>query len=419
MSTNQKFNLLIYPNKQRSKNGLTPLYVRIYVDGKRSEFATNHKINFKDWDKANTRLKNSSPKAYAINNYIDETKVQLNKLFALASLSGEMTTPVELKNKFLGKEDKPQTKTLCDAIEYHNTKMREKVTAGLVSSATLLKYEIMKSKVVEFMLQRFRKDDIPLEELKFAFVTEFEHYLLTQDKLQSNTAYKYIKNLKRVLNIAVGNEWIQANPFAQFKCSYKSPERIVLTQQEVHTLIETEIKLPRLAEVRDVFVFCCYTGFAYSEVHKFKREDLSIGIDGETWLTTYRKKSGERESVPLLPIAMQIIERYKENDYCKQHGKLLPVNSNQRYNAYLKEVATLCGINKKLTTHIARHTFATTITLSNGVPIETVSKMLGHSKLATTQIYAKVLDRKVSDDMQVLKNKLHGDQEKTRLKITT
>lgn len=170
-----------------------------------------------------------------------------------------------------------------------------------------------------------------------------------------------------------------------------------------------EIDIPRLAEVRDVFVFCCYTGFAYSDIYKFEYDAVTKGIDGGYWLSTNRQKTGTKESVPLLPIALDIIEKYREHEYCIEANKLLPVNSNQRYNAYLKEIAAICGIKKKITSHIARHTFATTVTLANGVPIETVSSMLGHNSIRTTQIYAKVVEKKVSEDMQSLKEKLFGN----------
>ena len=135
-----------------------------------------------------------------------------------------------------------------------------------------------------------------------------------------------------------------------------------------------------------------------------------MGIDGNLWLSTQRRKTGVQERVPLLPIAVKIIERYKNHEYCKRNNKLLPVNSNQRYNAYLQEIGIICNIKKKLTTHIARHTFATTVTLANGVPIETVSAMLGHTSIKTTQIYAKVLEKKVSEDMNQLRSKLFGEQ---------
>jgi site-specific recombinase XerD len=258
------------------------------------------------------------------------------------------------------------------------------------------------------MKHQYKIEDSPLPEMRLRFVTEFEHYLLTTDKLQSNTAHKYIKNLKKIMNMAVGLDWIPSNPFNQFKCSYTNPEREILNQDEINIILNKKMHTPRLEEVRDVFIFCCYTGFAYSDVYEFRQNAVMKGLDGTLWLSTLRQKTGTKESVPLLPTALEIIEKYRNNEYCKKQDKLLPVNSNQRYNAYLKEIADICGINKKLTSHIARHTFATTITLANGVPIETVSKMLGHHSIRTTQIYAKVVEQKVSDDMLSLKEKLFG-----------
>jgi site-specific recombinase XerD len=285
--------------------------------------------------------------------------------------------------------------------------MSESEKVNLITAKTLLRYKITKNKVVDFMQYKFSCTDKPLPELRLAFVTEFEHFLLTKHKLQNNTAHKYVKNLKTVMNMAVGLDWIPSNPFNQFKCSYNNPEREILTQEELNLIMSKEIKTERLAEIRDVFIFCCYTGFAYSDVYKFEKDAVIKGIDGEYWLSAHRQKTGTKESVPLLEIPMQVIEKYKNHPYCIAQNKLLPLNSNQRFNAYLKELAEICGIKKHITTHIARHTFATTVTLANGVPIETVSSMLGHNSIRTTQIYAKVVEKKVSDDMKLLRQKLN------------
>lgn len=256
------------------------------------------------------------------------------------------------------------------------------------------------------MKSQYKCGDLELFQLRLSFITEFEHYLLTDGKLNTNTAHKHIKNVKKIINVAIGLDWIQINPFTQFRCSYKNPEREILNQVEIDNIICKDLKYERLEKVRDVFIFCCYTGFAYSDVKAFSRNAVTLGIDGEYWLSTFRQKTGIKESVPLLPIAKEIIEKYKNHPYCERHNKLLPVNCNQRFNEYLKEIALHCKINKKLTSHIARHTFATTITLANGVPIETVSSMLGHTSIRTTQIYAKVVEQKVSDDMKKLREKM-------------
>lgn len=412
-STNQKISFLFYPNKQRTRNGEAQIYVRLYVDGKRAEFSTNFYVSLSNWDSKKSKVKNSHKSAMLINNKLEQIRSEINHLFVLEVTQKGSTTSKELRDKYLGRdvEDQEKTKTILEAFDYHNLKLSEQVKIGKVVAKTYTRYKITKNKVEAFMQHQYKKDNMPLPEMRLRFVTEFEHYLLTIDKLQSNTAHKYIKNLKKVMNMAVGLDWIPSNPFNQFKCSYSSPEREILNQDEITTLFTKKLHTPRLEEVRDVFIFCCYTGFAYSDVYEFKKNAVMKGLDGNLWLSTLRQKTGTKESVPLLPVALQIIEKYCNHEYCTKYDKLLPVNSNQRYNTYLKEIADICGINKKLTSHIARHTFATTITLANGVPIETVSAMLGHNSIRTTQIYAKVVEQKVSDDMQKLKQKLFSSPE--------
>jgi site-specific recombinase XerD len=197
-----------------------------------------------------------------------------------------------------------------------------------------------------------------------------------------------------------------------------NPMREVLTKEELHDVESKEIDIERLAEVRDIFLFCCYTGLAFIDVFQLTVNDITLGIDGKKWIYTNRQKTGNQSNVPLLPQALRILEKYNDHPVREITGKLFPVKSNQKMNAYLKEIGTICNLQKKLTMHLARHTFATTVTLSNGVPIETVSKMLGHNKLATTQIYAKVLEHKVSQDMNVLFEKMKNQEEQNHNKQT-
>jgi site-specific recombinase XerD len=414
MKRNQKFHVWFWLNHRRQKSGLSTLYLRIIIDGARAEIATTHYIKKEHWSEVQGRMKNSAPNNIQINGYIDFSRNELKKLFLNHASDGKEIKANELKNIFLGKdkieEEKPKQKTICEAFDYHNLKMADIVKIGKVSPKTLLRYEITKNKVVAFMKHTYKVEDKALPEMRLRFVTEFEHFLLTVQKIQSNTAHKYIKNLKKIMNMSVGLDWISHNPFNQFKCSYTSPEREILNQDELNIIMAKQFSVERMNEVRDVFIFCCYTGFAYTDVYQFEQDAVTIGLDSEYWLSTNRQKTGTKESVPLLPVALEIIEKYRENEYCIKYNKLLPVNSNQRYNAYLKELADLCGIKKHLTSHIARHTFATTVTLANGVPIETVSSMLGHNSIRTTQIYAKVVEHKVSEDMKQLRSKLFAGQ---------
>ena len=421
MNTNLKLSFLFYPNKQRTKGELTPLYIRIYVDGKRAEFTTPHSIPLSMWDFKSSRVKNTYKYARIINDFLDKVKSDISHLFVIETTKFGFITSKELRDLYLNKPKKdeaPKHKTILEAFDYHNLKMLEKVKAGQIVAKTLSRYKITRNKVENFMKKHYKTNDKPLPEVRLSFVTEFEHYLLTIERIQSNTAYKYIKNLKKIMNLAVGLDWIPANPFNQFKCSYTNPEREILNQDELNLIMTKNLHSKRLEEVRDVFIFCCYTGFAYADVYQFEHDAVMIGLDGGMWLSTLRQKTGTKESVPLLPIPLEIIEKYQEHEYCRTHNKLLPVNSNQRYNSYLKEIVDLCGIKKKLTSHIARHTFATTVTLANGVPIETVSRMLGHSSIRTTQIYAKVVEQKVSDDMNILRNKLSQPTKESLTKIS-
>ena len=399
-------------NKQRQKDGKLKLFIRVTLDSKRFEISSNFYVKLSSWDSRVLQVKNSELDASTINSFIHKTKMDIEKIYAKLIALEEAVTIDNIKSIYTGngikKEVVAKQKTILEAIAYHNLKMKEKVNIGLISKNTLVRYTMVESKTKKFLMQCYNVEDLELTSLKLSYITEFEHYLLTNDKLQTNSAHKYIKNIKTVINMAIGLDWIQTNPFTQFRCSYTNPDREILNQIEITEVMNKDLKVPRLIKIRDIFIFCCYTGFAYSDVRSFERNSVMVGLDGEYWLSTQRQKTGIKESVPLLPQALAIIEKYKNDAYCIRKNKLLPVNSNQKFNEYLKEIGILCKIKKKLTSHIARHTFATTITLANGVPIETVSSMLGHTSIRTTQIYAKVVEQKVSDDMKKLKEKLSG-----------
>jgi integrase len=219
-----------------------------------------------------------------------------------------------------------------------------------------------------------------------------------------NATLKHIERIRKIVNQGVAFGWLEKDPFAAFQGKHEKTHRTFLTQAELEKIEKKEIHLERLARVRDIFLFSCYTGLAYVDVEKLTPDHIVIGIDKKRWIYTFREKTGNKSNIPLLPHAAAILDRYAAES--RRSGRLLPVITNIKTNAYLKEIADICGIRKNLTFHMARHTFATTVTLSNGVPIETVSNMLGHSKITTTQIYAKVLENKVSDDMKALEQRL-------------
>jgi site-specific recombinase XerD len=418
MKVNQNLCVLFWLRKSKSdENGLCPVYARLTIEGARIELSLGKKVHPDKWLSKSGLMKGNSEEARTFNSYLNLVKGDLQKHYNLLAAQVSRVKPEMVRNAYLGIRE--EQKTLLHAFDHHNLKFKEKADAGYLSDKTLQKYETTRQKLVDFMQHQYKVSDIALADLKLLFLNNFEHYLLTNQKLHTNTANKYIKNLKKVVTMAQAMEWLPTNPFTSFKCSYITKDREVLTQDDLDTLYEKQIHIQRLAEVRDVFLFCCYTGFAYNEVEALPHNAVQKGIDGEKWLSINRAKTGTLESVMILPIPLEIIERYQEHPYCKVYNKLLPVNSNQKYNAYLKELADICGINIKLTTHIARHTFATTVTLANDVPIETVSALLGHREIKTTQIYAKVVKKKVSNDMKSLRNRLQQNTEKPIIELNS
>jgi len=404
MKANHTFSINYWLYRSKAKNGKAPIYCRITMNGQRIEMSVKRSIEPTKWISGAGIVKGTSEEARTINNYLDTIKADLFKKYNQLLILGNPIYLEDIKNSFFGnkKEDK---KGLIEVFTYHNDQM--KATIGFeVVKATHTKFETVKKKLISFLKIKHDKKEIYLDDLTNKFIVDFEYYLKVEEKIAHNTVMKYIRNVKKVMNIAIANEWITKNPFVNFKCSTKKVIREILTESEIKALSNKMFEITRLEEVRDIFLFCCYTGYAFVDVEALTTDDVVIGIDGVKWIHTNRKKTGTQSNVPLLQPALNILEKYKNHQCQEIQNKLLPVKSNQKMNAYLKEIAALCNIKKPLTMHIARHTFATTITLSNNVPIETVSKLLGHTKLATTQIYAQVLDTKVSKDMLALSRQL-------------
>jgi site-specific recombinase XerD len=390
--------------RNRSKNDKSAIYLRFTIQQRRVELSTNLHVEPKLWDAKGQFVKGKSEEAQFINRRLALIKGDLHKKHLQLEALGKPITAEDLKNLYLGVDE--NRKTLLDAMDIYYDRFAEKVAIGQKSKHSLKCVHTTREKLKLFLKHQFKVSDKQLKEIKLAFAGDFEHFLVTREKGCNNTAMKYIRILKRVLKFAVEQGWLETNPVWRFKCTYIEPFRERLTMEEVMTLYHKEFYLERLAEVRDVFLFSCYTGFAYQDVYNLTLDNIVIGIDGEKWIAIDRKKTGSPEKVPLLPIALEIVEKYKNHFRSRSKNRLLPVYTNQCYNGYLKEIAQLCGIKKYLITHMARHTFATTILLEQDVPIETVSHLLGHRSIRTTQIYAKVSQKKVSQNMKVLKEKL-------------
>ena len=397
------FSLLFYVKKTKiDSNNRTNIYSRITVNGKRAEFSIKRKVSIDKWNSSANKVRGFSKEAQEVNQYLDLISNKINKIHQRFIEEDKLFTSINIRDTYLGKDR--NLKMLVKIFQDHNNQI-EKLVGKEYAAGTALRYKTAKSHIEEYVKSEYKANDIPVQEVDHKFISGFEYYLKTERSCAHNTAIKYITNFKKIIRIAYANGWISKDPFFNWKARLKNVEREFLSEEEVQEMINKEISIPRLDLVRDIFIFSCFTGLAYADVQKLTTNNLVIGIDGERWINTKRTKTKTTSKIPVLPIAGKILDKYDKNP--KLTDKLLPILSNQKMNAYLKEIADICGITKKLTFHLARHTFATTVTLTNGVPIESVSKMLGHRSLKTTQHYAKILDRKVSDDMNALKTLLN------------
>ena len=396
--------VLVWANKARkSPEGLLPLYARITYLGKRAEISLNLKVDPKRWNANMGLMKDNSSESKKLNAEIGSIRKELEKVYDILTHSGTFVSAEAIKSKYLG-EEKSQRK-LLEVFTEHNQKLKELIGKGVVKG-THTKYETIRSKVTAFIKDKYKVNDLYLDALQYSFITNFEHYLKAEQNISHNVVMSYIKRVKRIVRIAFQNKWINHNPFDGFVCTTKKTVRTELEANELITIEEKVFETDRLKEVADCYLFSCYTGYAFVDASKLSSKNIVKGTDGELWIKTDRTKSKIEANVPLIPKALSIIEKYKNHPSCVFHNRLLPMRSNQKMNEYLKEIAGVCGINKNLTTHTARHTFATTVTLENGVPMESVSKMLGHTKITTTQIYSRVKEKKVSADMKILRAKV-------------
>jgi site-specific recombinase XerD len=400
------FNFLFYLKRPKNyQAGEVPIYLRITVEGKRSEVTTGRSCEPGMWNVYAGRAIGNKEDIRVLNAYLDSLQSKVKDAHYLLSETNEPISAESLRNKFLGKSEKPRL-LLC-VFEEHNRKVEALLNNGFEYS-TLKGYRSSLNHLTKFLKHKFNLSDIELSRVDYQLVTSYEFYLRTRCKCSATTCAKYLKHLKKITNECLAYRWISVDPFAHYKSKAKPTEKTFLNQEDLDIMMNKNLHLDRLAQVRDIFIFCCYTGLAYIDVQKLKRAEIVTGVDGEQWIFTKRKKTDTASRIPLLSPALTIIERYSDHPLCEDRGLLLPVCTNQKINAYLKEVAVICEITKPITFHMARHTFATTVTLSNGVPIESVSKMLGHTNIKTTQHYAKILDLKVSKDMAQLRQKYAG-----------
>jgi site-specific recombinase XerD len=372
------------------------------MHGQRFELSTGIFIDPVIWNEEKQQVKGRTEEVKILNSRLDKTVSRVQDIYNQLESKGEPFSVMQVKNKLRGVSGEKGVLEILDTI----INGIERRIGNDYSEGTLKHYKTTYSRLSEFIKIRFGRTDLLLSMIDFDFLNSFDLYLKTDLWLKPNTALTYHKHLKKVLNTAIAMNLLSINPYGSFKVKRNETHRDYLTLQELDHLERKKFFTVRMDIIRDVFVFACYTGLAYAELQKLSDDHIHIGNDGEAWIIIDRTKTDIRCRVPLLPKAKAVLNKYKNFPQSENKRRLLPIHSNQKMNEYLKELATICGINKNLSMHVARHTFATSVTLSNGVPLETVSKMLGHTSIKTTQIYARIVDSKISADMKGLAMKI-------------
>lgn len=414
MRTSKTFSIRFWVNPKKAQNNSALLYARITVNQQRVEISLKRKVSVDLWDGKNKRVLGHSSEAKQINQYLEETRILLFQIFQDLKFQGELITAKKIKTKFLGEDE--SSKTLLELIDYHSKKIENTHAAGSIRN-----YGVTEEYIKKFLLKERKIIDIFLKQLDYKFICDFERFLHAyypkghDREMGHNTVMKHLQRLRKMVTLSYHLEWLDNDPFRRWKMSYEKKERDFLTANELSNLETYHFPIGRLERVRDIFLFSCYTGISYADIRTLKSKHVLEGMDGNNWIITHRQKTKTKVKVPLLDKAKFLLEKYDNHPMAVMSETLFPVISNVKINLYLKDIASVVGIRKNLTFHMARHTFATTVTLSNGVPIETVSKLLGHLKVSTTQIYARVLEEKLSKDMIDLQKILNGKDELKRV----
>ena len=393
------FSVLFYIKKAKLlKNGEAPICLRITVNGKRAEIQIKRSVEIGKWNAQRECAIGKDRKYLELNHYLETVRTRVLRIHRELEQDDKPITAEILKKLFYGEKQTP--KMLLEVFKEHNAKYRELIGKDVVK-ATVLRYERTVRYLEEFLKKEYRLNDIPLCNINREFISNFEFFIKTEKSCAQNTTVKYLKNLKKIITLALTNKWMTDNPFFGVRFKQTQSNREFLSEEELHIIMEKEFNIPRLEIVRDIFVFCCLSGLAFTDIKHLRPGHITKDPNGEDWIRKPREKTNNMCHIPLLDIPALIAEKYKNNPICVQKNMVLPVPCNQRMNSYLKEIADLCGITKKLTTHVARHSFGTFL-ISADIPIESIAKMMGHSNIRTTQGYARITDDKISKDMDKL-----------------
>ncbi len=386
-----------------NKQGLAPIYARIMAD-KKIELATSMSIIPSDWNVKSQRANGKANNCNLINPFLDSFQSKILDAYSKLFIEGTVITADILKARIFGKEE--TGKTLIQVVEEHNVNFEKRIGIDY-SYGSFKNYKTTKTYLEAFLQHQYKKRDIPLKEVKYSFCEHYFTFLTTCRPCNNNGANKHIQRLKKIINYAHKMGYVQSNNLRAYSLKFKPFHQYKLSWEEIEVLQKLNLENIALKKVLDIFLFQCFTGLAYSDVKKFNKEHLVNGIDGNIWISMCRTKTKREFSVPIFKPAQLILDKYLDNASYEGEN-IFPVLSNQKINAYLKIIGEIAGLKCSLSCHVARHTFATTVTLQEGIPLETVSKLLGHSKIATTQIYSVVTQLKIMKDLKQLTEKLNN-----------
>ncbi len=398
------FKILFYIKKTRiAKNGEVPVMLRVTVNGFRAETSVNLKVNPKKWNAVAGKVVGDTRKDDELNARLDTIRLRVMQIYREMELDREPISAQKVVDKYLGRNEKPIIMLLA-LFREHNEKCHKLAGNGM-APGTVERYETSYKHTAAFLDYAYKLKDIPVADVDHKFITDYEFYLKAERKCCHNSAVKYLKNFGKIIRIALANGHITKDPFVNIRFKLEEVDRDFLEDHEIKTIIDKRIEIERLAQVRDAFIFCCFTGLSFADMKGLKEEHIVRDNNEALWIRKKRQKTKNMCNIPLLDPAKEILDRYKDHPACLSKGVLLPALCNQKMNAYLAELADICGIKKHLTTHTGRHSFATSVALANGVSIENVAKMLGHSDTKMTRHYARVLDKSIMRDMAIVNGK--------------
>ena len=386
------------------KDGTTSIEVVLTVNGERCAFSTGKKVKSCNWDKNKQQVKGKDEEAQSLNNYLKAIKAKLYQKEAELLERGFIITADLLRDAYFDKVESIKERSLFEVFEEHNQE-QEKLVGNGVSKATHWVSVYTIRLLREFVQQKYKREDLYLRELNLNFIQSFHSFLRIDKGMAQNSSTKHLKLLKKIINLSVANSYMAFNPFSTYKVEREPVEVDFLDEEELRKIINFDTPLPRLERAKDMFLFGCFTGLSYIDIKTLAPEHFEKDNAGRIWIKKRRVKTGVLSRIPLLPIAKLILDKYKGGE------KLLPIQDPADINKYLKDIAILCGINKRICFHTSRHTFASTVTLANNISLEVVSKMLGHTNTRMTAHYAKLIDKCIGEQMDKLMDTFTGDSE--------